>query len=263
MTIVYEKKEKIAYITLNRPEAMNAIDPETNEELIEAWTDFRDDPDLRVAILTGAGEKAFSAGADLKRLIPKLKKQSAREQMHETSYSPGFGGITKNFKIWKPIIAAINGICFGGGTEMALACDIRIAAEHARFGLTETSLGLIPGGGGTQRLPRLIGLGKALELIFCAQPIDAKEALAIGLVNKVVPQGELMDAASEMAERISRNGPLAVRAAKAAIYRSLQLSLEEGLDVELNYAKFCIKTEDGKEGPRAFAEKRRPEFKGC
>ena len=261
MAIIYEKKGKIAYITINRPEAMNAIDMETSKELAEAWSDFRDDPDLWVAILSGAGEKAFCAGADLKKFIPLVAKQTAREKMDEDSYNLGFGGITKNFKIWKPIIAAINGICLAGGTEIALACDIRIAAENAKFGLIEVRWGLIPGAGGTQRLPRLIPLGKALEMMLCAEQIDVQEAYRLGLVNKVVASTELMDTATKLAERICQMGPLAVRAAKAAIYRGLDLPLDEALALESSYANFLLGTKDAQEGPRAFAEKREPKFK--
>lgn len=261
MAIIYEKKGKIAYIKINRPEAMNAIDIETSKELAEAWSDFRDNPDLWVAILSGTGEKAFCAGADLKKFIPIVAQQTAREKMDEDSYKPGFGGITKNFKLWKPIIAAVNGICLGGGTEMALACDIRLASENATFGLMEVRWGLIPGAGGTQRLPRLIGLGKALEMILCAEQIDAQEAYRLGLVKKVVTSGELLDSATKVAERICQMGPLSVRAAKAAIYRGLDLSLDEALALESSYAHFLFGTEDGQEGPRAFAEKREPNFK--
>lgn len=261
MAIIYEKQGKIAYITINRPEAMNAIDIETSKELTKAWLDFRDDPNLLVAILTGSGEKAFCSGADLKKFIPLILQQNAQDKMNEESYNPGFGGITKNLKLWKPIVAAINGICFAGGTEMVLACDIRIAAENAKFGLMEGHWGLIPGAGGTQRLPRLIPLGKALEMVLCAEQIDAQEAYRIGLVNKVVALSELMDAATKLEERICQMGPLAVRAAKAAIYRGLDLTLEEGLALELSYANFIFGTEDAQEGLKAFAEKRKPKFK--
>lgn len=157
---------------------MNAIDLETNQELGEAWSDFRDDPEMWVAILTGAGDKAFSSGADLKKVFPKVFQQTASERMNEDSYRPGFGVITRDFKIWKPIIAAINGICLAGGMEMALACDLRIASESAIFGLTEAKWGVIPGAGGTQRLPRCIPVAKAMEMILCAQQIGAQEGIS-------------------------------------------------------------------------------------
>ena len=219
MGILYEKREKIALITINRPEAMNAIDMETNQELYDAWIDFRDDPDLWVAVLTGAGDKAFSAGADLKKMVPVTAKQSSRERMDREHYGPSFGGLTKNLKIWKPIIAAINGICLAGGLEMALACDLRVAVENAIFGLMEVRWGIIPGGGGTQRLPRAIPLVRAMEMILLAERIDAEEALRLGLINRVVCAEDLMPTAIDMAERICEMGPLAVRAAKAAILR--------------------------------------------
>jgi len=261
MPVLYEKKDKVAIITINRPEAMNAIDPETSEELSKAWLDFRDDPNLWVGILTGAGEKAFSAGADLKTMIPMLSKLSAIERREREEKFPGLGGITRGLNIWKPIIAAINGFCLAGGMEMALSCDLRVAAEHATFGLMEVSRGIIPGAGGTQRLPRMIPIAKAMEMILMAQRIDAQEALRLGLVNRVVPLAELMPTAMKMAEAISQNAPLAVRAAKEAIIRGLSTTLEEGLRLESVLQSYLLKTEDAVEGPKAFAEKRKPQFK--
>ena len=261
MPITFERKEKIAIITINRPEAMNSIDPETSEELSKAWTDFRDDPDLWVAILTGAGDKAFSAGADLKKMIPFLSQLSTFERKEREEKATGLGGITRNFGIWKPIIAAINGFCLAGGLEMALACDLRVAAEHATFGLMEVSRGIIPGAGGTQRLPRMIPVGKAMEMILMAQRIDAQEALRLGIVNRVVPAAEVMPTALKMAEAIQQNGPLAVRSAKEAIIRGLSMTLEEGLRLESVLQSYLLKTEDAVEGPKAFAEKRKANFK--
>ncbi|MGQ9696049.1 MAG: enoyl-CoA hydratase-related protein [Thermodesulfobacteriota bacterium] len=261
MAIIYEKKGRIAMITINRPEAMNAIDPETSEELGKAWLDFRDDPNLWVAILTGAGDKAFSAGADLKKMIPFLATLSPFERKEREDKFPGFGGITRNLNIWKPMIAAINGFCLAGGLEMALACDLRVAAEHATFGLVEVSRGIIPGAGGTQRLPRMIPVAKALEMILMAKRIDAQEALRLGLVNKVVPAPEVMPTAMQMAEAILENAPLAVRAAKEAIIRGLSLPLDEGLRLESTLQSYLLRTEDAIEGPKAFAEKRKPQYK--
>lgn len=261
MAIIYEKKGRIAMITINRPEAMNAIDPETSEELGKAWLDFRDDPNLWVAILTGAGDKAFSAGADLKKMIPFLATLSPFERKEREDKFPGFGGITRNLNIWKPMIAAINGFCLAGGLEMALACDLRVAAEHATFGLVEVSRGIIPGAGGTQRLPRMIPVAKALEMILMAKRIDAQEALRLGLVNKVVPASEVMPTAMQMAEAILENAPLAVRAAKEAIIRGLSLPLDEGLRLESTLQSYLLRTEDAIEGPKAFAEKRKPRYK--
>ncbi len=261
MPIIYEKKDKIAIITINRPEAMNAIDPETSEELGKTWTDFRDDPNLWVAILTGAGGKAFSAGADLKKMIPFLAKLSPFERKEREDKFPGFGAITRNLNIWKPMIAAINGFCLAGGLEMAISCDLRVAADHATFGLLEVSRGIIPGAGGTQRLPRMIPVAKAVEMILMAQRIDAQEALRLGLINRVVPAPEVMPTALKMAETILQNGPLAVRAAKEAIVRGLSLPLEEGLRLESVLQSYLLRTEDAVEGPKAFAEKRKPTFK--
>jgi E-phenylitaconyl-CoA hydratase len=261
MAILYEKKDKIAIITINRPEAMNAIDPETTEELAKAWLDFRDDPDRWVGILTGAGDKAFSAGADLKKLIPFLAKLSPLARREREEKFPGLGGITRGLNIWKPIIAAINGFCLAGGLEMALACDLRVAADHATFGLLEVSRGIIPGAGGTQRLPRMIPMAKAMEIILMAQRIDAQEALRLGLVNRVVPLPEVMPTAMKMAEAILQNGPLAVRAAKEAILRGFSMTLEEGLRLESVLQSYLLATEDAIEGPRAFAEKRKPQYK--
>ncbi|MHA1210341.1 MAG: enoyl-CoA hydratase/isomerase family protein [Candidatus Freyarchaeota archaeon] len=175
---------------------------------------------------------------------------------------PGLGGITRNLEIWKPIIAAINGYCLAGGLEIALACDIRIASENAVFGLTEARLGIMPGAGGTQRLPRLIPLAKALEMMMLAERIDAQEALRIGLVNKVVPLPELMPTAMETAQRLCEMGPLAVRAIKKAVLRGLEMPLREGLMLEQYLAEPLRQSEDAKEGIRAFIEKRKPKFKG-
>jgi E-phenylitaconyl-CoA hydratase len=262
VAVLFEKKEKIAIITINRPQAMNSLDGETLEGLNKAWIDFRDDPDLWVAIITGAGDRAFCAGGDLKSLGDYYRSMTPILRREKAEKGPGVGGITRNLDIWKPLIAAINGHCLAGGLEIALACDIRIAAETATFGLTEVSRGIIPGAGGTQRLPRLISLTKSLEMILCADRIDAQEALEIGLVSRVVPVKDVMAEAIKTAERICRNAPLAVRAAKEAIYRGLDLPLAEGLRLEQFLAEPIRQTEDAKEGPRAFSEKREPQFKG-
>jgi E-phenylitaconyl-CoA hydratase len=262
MSILFEKQGKIAIITINRPEAMNALDMETHHQLCDAWTDFRDDPDLWVGILTGAGDRAFCSGADLKKMLPEVAGQTPLERMEDLQYRPSFGGITKRLRIYKPLIAAINGICLAGGLEMALACDLRIAAENSIFGLMEVQWGIIPGAGGTQRLPRLVPLAKAMEMILLAEKIDAKEALRLGIVNKVVPFKDVIPSAMEMAKRICTMGPLAVRAAKAAILRGLDLSLDEALALEDTYQEFLLRTEDAAEGPKAFKQKRIPNFKG-
>ncbi len=263
MAVLFEKRERTAIITINRPDAMNSLDGETLDQFNQAWIDFRDDPDLWVAIVTGAGDKAFCAGGDLKNLSRYYSSLTPIQRREKAEKEPGIGGITRNLDIWKPIIAAVNGHCLAGGLEIALACDIRITAENATFGLTEVSWGIIPGAGGTQRLPRLISLTKSLEMILVADRIDAREALRIGLVSRVVPVKKALPEALKLAEKICRNAPLAVRAAKEAVYRGLDLSLSEGLRLEQFLAEPVRQSEDAKEGPRAFAEMRDPDFKGC
>jgi enoyl-CoA hydratase/carnithine racemase len=259
-TVLYEQKDKIVTITINRPAAMNAIDVETQAALIDAWTRFRDDDSAWIAILTGAGDKAFSAGADLKTMIP-AAFAGGRGYNPAAHDGYGLGGITRGLEIWKPMIAAINGVCLAGGLEQALACDLRIAASHARFGLTEVRWALMPGAGGTQRLPRAVPLAKALEMILTAEPIDAQEALRIGLVNRVVGSAELMPTARSLAEMLCERGPLALRAAKEAVIRGLSLPLADGLRLEAFLSGTLRGTEDAAEGPRAFADKRKPSFK--
>lgn len=258
MAILYEKRGRVAYITINRPEARNAIDLETGRELTEAWQDFRDDENLWIGVLTGAGEKAFSAGADLKSLIP-MMTSSARS--NETTNDRGFGGITRGFECWKPMIAAVNGYCLAGGFEMMLACDLRIAVETATFGLTEVRWGIIPGAGGTQRLPRVVPLARAMEIILLGEPISAQDAYQMGLLNKVVPQGELMNEVERWINTLLERGPLALRAAKQAMLQGLNMTLDEGMQLEQNLFRQMLATEDAKEGPLAFAQKRKPEFK--
>ncbi|HEY8491889.1 MAG TPA: enoyl-CoA hydratase-related protein [Dehalococcoidia bacterium] len=252
--ILYEKRGRIAVITINRPESMNAIDPQTSQELYDAWCDFRDDGELWVAILTGAGDRAFSAGNDL---VATARGGGPGAMRHVP-----FGGNTRDFVTWKPTIAAINGYCLAGGLEMALACDIRIAAEHAQFGLPEVRWAIIPGAGGTQRLPRAIPLALAMEMILTGERIDAQRALQAGLVSRVVPADQLMPTALEVAETICKRGPLAVRSAKESIMRGLDMTLQQGLDLEAMFSARVWASEDAREGPRAFAEKREPQYKG-
>jgi enoyl-CoA hydratase/carnithine racemase len=258
MAILYEKRGRVAYITINRPEARNAVDPETMQELSNAWIDFRDDDDLWIGVLTGAGDKSFSAGADLKSLIPRL---TGAIPGGATAIAGGFGGITRDFECWKPMIAAVNGHCFAGGFEMMLACDLRIASENAVFGLTEVSWGIIPAAGGTQRLPRSIPMAKAMEMILTARHISAEEACNIGLINKVVPQAELMNEVERWIATLLERGPLALRAAKQAILQGMNMPLDEGMQLEQRLMAGLLKTEDAREGPLAFAQKRKPEFK--
>lgn len=258
--IIYDQRGRIAVITINRPERMNAIDPQTSAELHEAWCDFRDNDALWVAILTGAGERAFSAGNDL---VAMSAAQQSGGASTAAAYSRApFGGITRNFECWKPMIAAVNGYCLAGGLEMALSCDIRIAAEHAQFGLAEVTRGIIPGAGGTQRLPRVIPFGPALELLLTGGKFGAQWAYRYGLVNHVVPADQLMPRALELASTLCENAPVSLRLVKEAAYRGLSLSLEDGLKFEIEQSKKVMATEDAMEGPLAFAQKRKPEWKG-
>jgi enoyl-CoA hydratase/carnithine racemase len=255
MSVDYQKEGKVAIFILNRPEALNAIDPDSAEELSQAFDDFKEDDGLLVGIITGAGNKAFSVGADIQTMLPKLKEFRGQQ-------NSGPLNLVNVLNSWKPMIAAINGAALGGGLEIALACDLRISSEDAIFGMPEVTLGLIPGWGGTQRLPRMIPSAKAAELLLTGKPISAQEAYRIGLVNKVVPFSELMPAAKGMAETLCRRAPLAVRAAKQAMIQGIDVSLEDGLKLERKLNDFLVNTEDFDEGCKANAEKRQPVFKG-
>ena len=254
--IIYQKKGRIAYVTINRPQRMNAVDPDTSRELLQAFSDFRDDDELWVSILTGAGEKAFSAGADLVAMAQALASGDSG------LLDVPFGGITREFEIWKPMIAAINGYCLAGGLELALCCDIRIAAEHATFGLPEPTRAIIPGAGGTQRLPRAVPLAFAMEVMFTGSRFDAPTALRFGLVSRVVPADQLMPTVEEVAGKVLECGPLAIRAIKQAVLQGRQMTLEEGLKLEAQLSEAVFRTEDAREGPTAFTQKRKPEYKG-
>ncbi|MCP4747387.1 MAG: enoyl-CoA hydratase [Desulfobacteraceae bacterium] len=255
-TILCHIEAGIATITLNRPKVMNSANFQLLNEFNELLENLRYDSSVRVLIVTGAGEKAFCAGADLKERAT-LKPEQVKFFIF--SIRRLFEGLD-NFP--KPVIAAVNGIALGGGTELALAADIRIAAESASMGLTETRLAIIPGAGGTQRLPRLIGKGKAKELIFTGRRVDAQEALQIGLVNKVVPLDNLIGACREMAAMISETGPIALEQAKYAINRGSEVDLATGLAIESNAYWICIPTQDRLEGLKAFKEKRKPVYQG-
>jgi enoyl-CoA hydratase/carnithine racemase len=258
--LLYEKKNKIAYITLNRPEAMNSINGEMWNALTDAWIAFRDDPDVWTAIVTGAGEKAFCTGADLKEMSVAFAEaiKSGKPPTVPIPYVTPMRGL----RVFKPFIAAINGMALGGGLELAMACDIRIAAEHARMGVPEVKQALIPGMSGTQKLPRLLPFGIALEMLMTGDMITAQEAYRIGLVNRVVPATELMKTAEALANKINENGPVAVRAVKEAAYRGIEMSLDDALRFESLITIAVTQSEDALEGPRAFAEKRKPVFKG-
>jgi len=253
MRIIYDKKDKIAYITINRPEAMNALDATGWQELIAAIEDFRQDDRSWVLIITGTGDKAFSVGIDLKSLAPSLTSGKTKQAAPTVWFKD----------IFKPIIAAVNGFCFGGAMEVVLGTDIRIAAENAVFSQREPSWGIMPSGGCPSRLARQISWCHAMEMLLVAGEITAQEAYRMGLVNRVVPLNQLMPTAESIARRICENGPLAVRAAKEAAIRSLSMPLDQALVLEFFMAERSFATEDAKEGPRAFAEKRKPRFQGA
>jgi enoyl-CoA hydratase len=264
--LLYEKREGIAYLTMNRPEKRNALSPEMIVRLAEAWTDFRDDGDVRVAILTGAGERAFCAGADLGRLIPLFTR--AREPDDEwderllADRSTMDRALLRDFELYKPVIAAINGFALAGGTEIVQATDLRLSVPAAEFGLSEVKRGLFPGGGSTVRLARQIPHCKAMEILLTGRPLSAEEAHRIGLINEIVPPERLLAQAEELARTIAANGPLAVQACKESVLRTSGLPLGEALRVESECARRVFASEDAVEGPRAFIEKRPPVFRG-
>ncbi len=252
--IVVEQDRSVAVLTINRPEVRNALDAQTVEEMARALADLSGRPEVKVLIITGAGNKSFVSGAD----IGSLKTRTALAAL-----LPGLQELLTRIERWdKPVIAAVNGYALGGGCELALACDIRIAADHAKFGLPELGLGIIPGGGGTQRLSRLVGKGKAKELIFTGDVIDAEEAMRIQLVNRVVPGDQLLAAAKTMAEKIAGKAPIALYMAKKAIDAGAEASLDVGLMIEKWSQAILMGTEDKWEGTSAFLEKRKPEFRG-
>ncbi len=253
--VLYEVRDRVARITINRPEAMNAMDAEVYAELSKAWTDVRDNPEVWVAIVTGAGEKAFTAGADLKSLIPQ-KRGKADFWLTQKNMI-----LNRGLEVWKPVIAAVNGYCLAGGMTLLFATDIRIAAEHAVFEISEVKRGILAGNGGTQRALRQLPYAIAMEMLLLGRRLTAHEALSYGLVNRVVPMAELMSTADDYARRLYENGPLALRASKELAIRSQSLPLEQGLRLEESFQEFLRNTEDAKEGPRAFAEKRKPVYK--
>jgi enoyl-CoA hydratase/carnithine racemase len=255
--IDYEKRnDHIGLITLNRPEAANAMSKSLLEGLREAVHEIANDPSVYCAIITGAGAKAFCAGADLKE----RKDMSEAQVIDTVKYIGETVSLVENMKI--PVIAALNGVAFGGGLELALACDIRIAGKNVKMGLTETSLAIIPGAGGTQRLPRLIGLGQAKRLIYTAAPVTAEEALSIGLVEGIAENEPVLETALQMAKKIAGNGPIALKQAKTAINNGMQTDVSTGLNIEHLAYKETIPTKDRLEGLQAFREKRKPTYKG-
>jgi enoyl-CoA hydratase/carnithine racemase len=258
MPIRFEAEDHIAVITIDRPNAMNALDTEHDAELERAWNRYNDQASLRCAVLVGAGDRAFCAGADLKQMIPYYRDKVRAGERPRLS----LGGITSHNAAAKPLIAAVNGHALAGGTELALACDIRICSPNATFGLSETKWAIIPGSGGTQRLPRSVPLGMAMEMLLTGEPIDAETALRIGLVNRVVPQSVLLDQAKALAWAIAKRGPLAVRAARRAALESLSVGLDAGLVRESELFFEIMRTEDAVEGATAFTEKREPQYRG-
>ena len=262
MSIRTEREGPILWVTIDRPEARNALSRQMGRQLCEAWCTLRDDPELRVAVIAGTGDKAFCAGADIKEIGAYYQSMTPIARREHGERNPGLGGITRNFDAGKPIVAAIHGACLAGGLEIALACDLRVATTAARFGLPEVRRGIIPGAGGTQRLPRTIPLATALEMLLTGDAIDAATALRVGLVNRVVAPERLRDETRSLAQAVARNAPLAVQAARAAAYRGLHLPLDEALRLEQLYAEPLRSTEDAREGMTAFVEKRPPHFQG-
>ncbi len=257
MSLIYEKRGKVAIIQLNRPEAMNSIDPETEIELKKAWEDFQEDPNLWVAVFTGTGDRAFCTGSDLKKTMP--PKESFAQI---TLNGLGKRDFVPPFKQYKPMIAAINGYCLGGGLEMALMCDFIIGGETSSYGLTEVKIGSMPGLGGTQRIARRLPYGAAMKMLLTADRINAQEAYRLGLIAEVVPNDQVLARAIDLAEKICENAPLSVRAVKMAVNEGLEMTLEQGMALE-NLAWGMLRdTKDRIEGRVAFAEKRKPDYKG-
>lgn len=254
--VLYEKKAAIAYVTVNRPKVLNALNRATWADLRMAFEDARNDAAVHGVILTGAGDKAFIAGAD----IGELAQATAIEAEQSSRFGQEVLDLVEN--LGKPVIAAVNGFALGGGCETAMACTIRIAADGAKFGQPEVKLGLLPGGGGTQRLPRLVGKGRALQLILSGEMIGAQEAYRIGLVNEIVPAHELIARAEAMLDKIVANAPVAVKYALQAANKGLETSQSEGLLLEASYFGLCAATDDKKEGTSAFLQKRAPQFHG-
>ena len=254
--VAYAKKGPIAYVTLNRPKVLNALNTKTWQDLKTAFEDARDDAAVRGVILTGAGDKAFIAGAD----ISEITQLTAVEAEKSSAFGQSVLDLVEN--LGKPVIAAVNGFALGGGCETAMACTIRIAVENAKFGQPEVKLGVIPGGGGTQRLPRLVGRGRALQIILTGEMISAQEAFRIGLINEVVPATDLITRAETILKQIFSNAPLAVKYSLEAVSKGLETSQTEGLSLEASLFGLCAGTEDKKEGTQAFLQKRAAEFQG-
>lgn len=264
--LLVDRSDGILTLTMNRPEAGNALSPRMLVEMANAWYELRDTRDLRVGILTGAGERDFCAGGDLKRTMPLVTgaRQPEDEWDHAlvANYTLFTDAILRGFQLYKPVIAAVNGSALGGGTEMTNACDLRVAASHAVFGTPEAKRGLLPGGGSISRLPRQIPYAKAMEMLLIGDPITADEALAMGLINYVVPREQLLPKARELAHKLAENGPLAVQKIKEGVLRTSGVPLEQALAIENEVSVAVLMSKDAREGPRAFKEKRKPRFTG-
>ena len=254
--IRFERKNQIAYVTIDRPKVLNALNMATMQELKSVFADLKDDADVRVVILTGAGEKSFVAGADINELAQQTPV-SAKEYTHL-----GQAIVDAIENLGKPVIACVNGFALGGGCEVAMACTMRLASENAKFGQPEVKLGIIPGYGGTQRLPRLVGTGLAMQILLTGEMITAQEAHRIGLVNEVVPADRLLARAEEIAQKIIGMAPLAIQYCMEAVNQGMNMTLPEGLFLEATLFGICCATEDKKEGTTAFLEKRAANFQG-
>jgi enoyl-CoA hydratase len=254
MNLLLAVQDRVAVLTINRPEVRNALDRETVETLTTTLGQLAGRDDVGVVVITGAGDRVFVAGADIRQMRER-RRDDGLAAINSSAFS-----VVERFP--KPTIAAVNGHALGGGCELALACDLRVAAEHARFGQPEVGLGIIPAAGATQRLPRIIGLGRAKQLVLTGDPIDAATALDWGLVNEVVPGAELLEAARRWADRLLARGPLAVRLAKLALDASSRVDLDSGLLLETLAQAVCFESEDKREGTSAFLEKRAPKFRG-
>ena len=264
--VLYEKGGGVATVTMNRPEFRNAINPEMLCRLADAWQDVNDDPDVRAAIFTGAGEQAFCAGADLDRLVRMMQglrpPESQFDERIKNDYSIIYKGLLRNYQVTKPIIAAVRGFCVAGGTEILSCTDIRIAGDDARFGLAEVKWSLFPMGGSTVRLPRQISYCNAMEILLTGEQLSAERALQMGLINKVVPPNQVMAEAHRYADIINSNGPLAVQGVKRSVLAGIGLPPEQALEREMEIGIPVSMSEDCREGTKAFKEKRKPVFKG-
>jgi len=264
--VLYEKNDGIAVVTMNRPEFRNALNPEMLCRLADAWQDVNDDPSVRVAIVTGAGDKAFCAGADLDRLVRMMQglrpPESEYDERIKNDVSIIYKGLLRNYRVMKPLIAAVRGFCVAGGTELLTTTDIRIAGDDARFGLAEVKWSLFPMGGSTVRLPRQISYCNAMEILLTGEQLSADRALQMGLINKVVAPDQVMPEALRYARIMNEAGPLAVQAVKRSVVEGIGLSPEQALEKEMEIGIPVSMSEDCREGTKAFKEKRKPVFKG-